>query len=283
VVDAPAAAPAPATGRPLVGVAGSGHHALQIIETCARAGAEVRFLVSDDGEIERVLAALREALDRPGSGGALEEPERKAALDRVTGGSEQSRLAGCDLVIDAAGDDTAAWLGALAGPDAILAVSVFTTSVIEQAMATGRPESVVGLRFAPHPADEARPGTVAEVVTTALTSAEAAGRAAELAGLLGLVPVRCRDRAGLIIDALRFPYLNDAARMLEAGYADADSIDAAMRLGCGYPAGPIAELDRFGPALAARVLQALHAESRQPALAPAPLLEEYATAGRTLR
>ncbi|MGI8328990.1 3-hydroxyacyl-CoA dehydrogenase family protein [Actinomadura scrupuli] len=286
VVDTPAAAPAPVAERPLVGVAGAGGDALRIVETCARGGADVRFLASDQTEVERAWSALQESLDRSVADGTLDDAARKAALDRITGGHEPSRLAGCDLIVDATAEPAAeglAVLAGLAGPDAVLATPASGTSVIEQARATGRPESVVGLRFAPHPADEARPGTVVEVVSTALSSAEVADRAAALAGLLGLVPVRCRDRAGFVIDALRFPYLNDAARMLEAGYADADSIDAAMRLGCGYPAGPIAELDRLGPGPAARVLRALHAESREPALAPAPLLEEYAAAGRTLR
>jgi 3-hydroxybutyryl-CoA dehydrogenase len=100
---------------------------------------------------------------------------------------------------------------------------------------------------------------------------------------LGLTPVRCKDRAGLIVDALRFPYLNDAIRMLESGYADADSIDAAMTLGCGYPTGPIADLDRLGLGRARDVLRALYLEHREPAFAPAPLLEQYVTAGRRLR
>src|SRR3954466_13393057 len=96
-----------------------------------------------------------------------------------------------------------------------------------------------------------------------------------MAGRRGLPIARCRDRAGFIIDALRFPYLNDAVRMLDAGYADADAIDAAMTLGCGYPTGPIADLDRLGPARAVGVLRTLYAESREPAFAPAPLLEEH--------
>ncbi|MCW2885588.1 MAG: 3-hydroxybutyryl-CoA dehydrogenase [Streptosporangiaceae bacterium] len=293
VVDTPAATPAPVVERPLVGVAGSGRLAVRIIETCARAGADVRFVASDDAEVKRAWLTLEESLDRSLTDGTLDEPTKKAALERVTGGPEPSRLAECDLIIEAVAEDTPgqrsalAAIGELAKPDAILATTSSTTSVIERAMAIGRPASVIGLHFAALPGDAGKPGNkpgnVVEVVCTAVSSAEVADRAAALAGLLGLVPVRCRDRAGFIIDALRFPYLNDAARMLEAGYADADSIDAAMTLGCGYPAGPIAELDRLGPDVATGVLRALHAESREPALAPAPLLEEYATAGRTLR
>ncbi|XRQ05081.1 3-hydroxyacyl-CoA dehydrogenase family protein [Actinomadura welshii] len=191
-------------------------------------------------------------------------------------------LAGCDLVIEAAEDPEAgrALLSAAAQaakPGTVLAVTSAAGPVIEQAMATGRPADVVGLHL-PDPA-----GTLAEIAATVATDPRTADRAADLAGRLGLTAVRCRDRAGFIVDALRFPYLNDAAAMLGAGYADADSIDAAMMLGCGYPTGPVADLDRLGPDRAVAVLDLLHAETRDPALAPVPLLREHATAGRPLR
>ncbi|MFI0404705.1 3-hydroxyacyl-CoA dehydrogenase family protein [Actinomadura sp. 3N508] len=193
-------------------------------------------------------------------------------------------LAGCDLVIEAAEDAEAgrALLSAAAQavkPGTVLAVTSVDGSVIRQAMATGRPADVVGL----HLPDPAAAAPLAEIAATVATAPDVADRAADLAGRLGLTVVRCRDRAGFIVDALRFPYLNDAAAMLGAGYADADSIDAAMTLGCGYPTGPIADLDRLGLDRAVTVLQALHAETRDPALAPTPLLVEHATAGSPLR
>ncbi|MFI0367632.1 3-hydroxyacyl-CoA dehydrogenase family protein [Actinomadura sp. 1N219] len=196
-----------------------------------------------------------------------------------------AELAGCDLVIEAAEDAEAgrALLSAAAQavkPGTVLAVTFADGSVIRQAMATGRPADVVGLHL-PEPAAQANP--LAEIAATVATAPGVADRAADLAGRLGLTVVRCRDRAGFIVDALRFPYLNDAAAMLGAGYADADSIDAAMTLGCGYPTGPIADLDRLGLDRAVTVLRALHTETRDPALAPAPLLVEHVTAGSPLR
>jgi 3-hydroxybutyryl-CoA dehydrogenase len=289
VVDTPAPAPASASApaldveRPRVGVVGSGPLAVSIIETCARAGAQVRFVAGSDTEVKDARTALEEALEVSIAAGMLDAPAKRAALERVSGGSELSRLADCELIIEAVAEEASVKrsllvaLDKVAGQGAILATTASTVSVIELAMATDRPASVVGLHFPESPAK------VVELVSTAVSSAAVAARTAALTGLLGMEHVRCRDRAGFIVDALRFPYLNDAVRMLEAGYADADSIDAAMTLGCGYPAGPIAELDRLGLDRAVGVLTALHAESREPALAPAPLLTEYLTAGRGLR
>ncbi|MEV4007202.1 3-hydroxybutyryl-CoA dehydrogenase [Actinomadura sp. NPDC049753] len=197
-------------------------------------------------------------------------------------GDSAADLAGCDLIVEAAEDPEAAraLLSAAvqaAKPGTVIAVTSVDGSAIRQAMATGRPADVVGLHL-PDPA-----GALAEMSATVATAPDVADRAAGLLARLGLTVVRCRDRAGFIVDALRLPYLNDAAAMLGAGYADADSIDAAMTLGCGYPTGPIADLDRIGPGRAVTVLRALHAETRDPALAPAPLLVEHATAGKPLR
>ncbi|MES9536004.1 MULTISPECIES: 3-hydroxybutyryl-CoA dehydrogenase [unclassified Actinomadura] len=197
-------------------------------------------------------------------------------------GDSAADLAGCDLIIEAAEDPEAAraLLSAAvqaAKPGTVIAVTSVDGSAIRQAMATGRPSDVVGLHL-PDPA-----GALAEMSATVATDPDVADRAAALLGRLGLTVARCRDRAGFIVDALRLPYLNDAAAMLGAGYADADSIDAAMTLGCGYPTGPVADLDRIGPDRAVAVLRALHAEIRDPALAPAPLLVEHATAGKPLR
>jgi 3-hydroxybutyryl-CoA dehydrogenase len=269
--------------RPLVGVVGSGDLAVGIIETCARAGAEVRFVAGDDTKVKAAWLALEDALEQSIARGRIDELSKKAALERITGSPEIGRLADCDLIIEAVAEDVSvkrslfATIDDVAKAGAILVTTASAVPVIELAMATDRPAAVVGLHL------PELPGKLAEVATTVVTSPEVAARAVALIGRLGLEVVRCRDRAGFIVDALRLPYLNDAARMLEAGYADADSIDAAMRLGCGYPAGPIAELDRLGLDRAVRVLRALYSEARQAALTPAPLLEEYLIAGRTLR
>ncbi|MQY06775.1 3-hydroxyacyl-CoA dehydrogenase [Actinomadura macrotermitis] len=201
--------------------------------------------------------------------GVAGDGDAPAALGEVVRGD----LSGADLIV-ALDEKALAEAAAAARPDAVLAV---TGPVIAAAVASGRPADVVGLHFP----EADRP--LAEIATTVVTGEGVADRAAALVAALGLTPVRCRDRAGHIVDALRFPYLNDAAAMLGAGYADADSIDAAMRLGCGYPIGPIADLDRLGLDRAVAVLNALYAETREPALAPAPLLEEHVTAGRPLR
>ena len=143
--------------------------------------------------------------------------------------------------------------------------------VIEHAVRLQDPARMVGVHLV---GDQ-----VAELAATALTSDEAARAARDLMKVAGLTPVPCKDRAGFVVDALLFPYLNDAVRMYESGYASIDDIDAAMRLGCGYPSGPFEMLESLGLARVRDGLRALYAEYREPAFAPAPLLDQLVTAG----
>ncbi|MBG0828354.1 3-hydroxybutyryl-CoA dehydrogenase [Planomonospora sp. ID67723] len=160
--------------------------------------------------------------------------------------------------------------------DAELVVALSSTPVVEQAVRLPHPDRLVGLHLV---GDQ-----IAEVASTALTSPETARVAAGLLRILGRTPVPCKDRAEFVVDALLYPYLNDAVRMYESGYASVEDIDTAMKLGCGYPAGPFETLDRLGLATVRDGLRALYAEYREPSFAPAPLLDQLVTAGvRSIR
>lgn len=154
-------------------------------------------------------------------------------------------------------------------PDVLLRIS--DRPVVEHAAPLADPSRLVGVHLVG--------GKVAEIVSTVLTSAEAARAAADLVKVIGLTPVACKDRAGFVVDALLYPYLNDAVRMYESGYATIEEIDSAMRLGCGYPAGPFETLESIGLETVRDGLRALYAEYREPAFAPAPLLDQLVTAG----
>ncbi|RUL90480.1 3-hydroxybutyryl-CoA dehydrogenase [Verrucosispora sp. FIM060022] len=196
---------------------------------------------------------------------------------------ELPRLADVDLVVEATADDLdgtkalLAGLGEVCKPGVVLATTTSALPVIDLAMASGRPADVVGLHFA-------NPATpLVEIVRTIRTSAEATATARAVVAALGRTGVVCADRAGFIVNALLFPYLNDAVRMLEADYSTTDDIDNAMKLGCGYPTGPFELLDTVGLDVALAVQRALYRELREPGLAPAPLLEQLVTADRPFR
>jgi 3-hydroxybutyryl-CoA dehydrogenase len=200
----------------------------------------------------------------------------------VRGVTEFDELADCDLVIEAVAEELAikrevfGELDKVLKPGAILATTTSSLPVIECAAATSRPADVVGLHFF-NPAPVMK---LVEVVRTISTADDVVDTADALCRAVGKHPVHCADRAGFIVNALLFPYLNDAVKMLEAHYADADAIDTAMKVGCGLPMGPFELLDVVGLDVSLAIERTLYYEFRDAGFAPAPLLEHLVTAGR---
>jgi 3-hydroxybutyryl-CoA dehydrogenase len=270
-------------GRPVnqVGVVGSGTMAIGIVEVCAKAGYDVVYVARGTEKVAKVAAALERSLEKAVQRGRLSEEDRDAALSRITGTAKLEDLAGADLVVEAVVEELSVkqalfeTFDEICKPGAVLATTTSSLPVIDLAMATKRPADVVGLHFF-NPAPVMK---LVEVVSTVSTLPEVADTAAAIAVAAGKHPVRCRDRAGFIVNALLFPYLNDAVRMLEAHYAGVDDIDAAMRLGCRLPMGPFELLDVVGLDVALAIERTLYLEFREPGFAPAPLLEHLVTAG----
>jgi 3-hydroxybutyryl-CoA dehydrogenase len=264
-----------------VGVVGSGTMATGIVEVFAKAGYDTLYVARGEEKVTRVRAALERSLDKGVLRGKLDEAERDAALARVTGTSRLDDLADRDLVVEAVVEELSvkqalfATLDEILPAGAVLATTTSSLPVIELAAATGRPADVVGLHFF----NPAQVMQLVEVVSTVNTSAQTEATALAVCEQLGKHAVTCLDRAGFIVNALLFPYLNDAVRMLEAHYATADAIDAAMKVGCGYPMGPFELLDVVGLDVALAIQTTLYREFREPGFAPAPMLEHLVTAG----
>jgi 3-hydroxybutyryl-CoA dehydrogenase len=265
----------------LVGVVGSGTMATGIIEVAAKGGYDVLFQARSPEKVEAVRAALQRSLDKQVARGRLDEAGRAQVLDRVRGTTSLDELADRDLVIEAVVESLPvkqalfAALGEIAKPGAVLATTTSSLPVIECAKASERPADVVGLHFF-NPAPVMK---LVEVVSTIATAPDVAATAHAVCAQLGKHAVSCTDRAGFIVNALLFPYLNDAVKMLEAHYATADDIDAAMKVGCGYPMGPFELLDVVGLDVSLAIERELYTEFREPGFAPAPLLEHLVTAG----
>jgi 3-hydroxybutyryl-CoA dehydrogenase len=269
--------------RPIkqVGVVGSGTMAVGIIEVLAKAGYDVLYVARGTEKVDRVRAGLERSLEKGVQRGKLSSEERDAALTRIVGTAKLDDLATADLVIEAVVEELSVkqalfeTFDEICKPGAILATTTSSLPVIDLAMATKRPADVVGLHFF-NPAPVMK---LVEVVSTVSTTPEVADTVAAVAVAAGKHPVRCGDRAGFIVNALLFPYLNDAVRMLEAHYAGVDDIDAAMKLGCRLPMGPFELLDVVGLDVSLAIQRTLYLEFREPGFAPAPLLEHLVTAG----
>jgi 3-hydroxybutyryl-CoA dehydrogenase len=265
-----------------VGLVGTGTMATGIAEVFARKGFDVVLRARTAAKADGAVAAVRKSLDRQVAKGRLSEEDCAAVLGRIRGVVEFDELADCDLVVEAVAEELSvkrAVFGALdevVKPGAILATTTSSLPVVECAAATSRPADVVGLHFF-NPAPVMK---LVEVVSTIASAEDVVATARAVCQKIGKQPVHCADRAGFIVNALLFPYLNDAVQMLEAHYADADDIDTAMKVGCGLPMGPFELLDVVGLDVSLAIERTLYYEFRDAGFAPAPLLEHLVTAGR---
>ena len=264
-----------------VGVVGSGTMASGIAEVFAKAGKDVVLVARSADKAAAAVGRIEASMARAVDKGKLEAADRDAALARVRGSASLAELSYVDLVVEAVVEDLDVKralfveLDRICKPGAILATTTSSLPVIEMAVATKRPTDVVGLHFF-NPAAVMK---LVEVVRTVATADDVVATAVSVCREIGKHPVTCGDRAGFIVNALLFPYLNDSVRMLEANYASADDIDLAMKKGCGYPMGPFELLDVVGLDVSLAIQRTLYLEFREPGFAPAPRLEHLVTAG----
>ncbi|MEW1631793.1 3-hydroxybutyryl-CoA dehydrogenase [Streptomyces sp. NPDC089173] len=285
VADAatPSAEAAAGDGRSIasVGVAGSGTMASGIAEVFAKAGYTVVLAARGQEKADLAKARIATSLERSVTKGRLTAEARDESLGRITAAGSLDAFAEVDLAVEAVAEDLEikqqlfATLDKVCRPGAVLATTTSSLPVIAIARATGRPEDVIGMHFFnPAPAMK-----LVEVVRTVLTADDVHATVRAVCTKIRKHPVDCGDRAGFIVNALLFPYLNNAIKMVEEHYASLDDIDAAMKLGGGYPMGPFELLDVVGLDVSLAIEKVLHKEFRDPGLAPAPLLEHLVAAG----
>src|SRR5664279_3942149 len=265
-----------------VGIVGSGIMGSGIAEVAAKAGIEVVLRSRSQATADAMVAGLEKSLAKQVERGKLEAADRDAVLGRVRAVSKLDELADCDLVLESIVEDLAtkkhlfSELDRIVKEGAILATNTSTLPVVEMAMETGRPELVCGIHFF----NPAPMMPLVEVVRSITTSDETVTAARAFAEGCGKNPVEVKDQAGFIVNALLFPYLNNAVKLLDSGVATREDIDAAMMGGCNFPMGPLALLDLVGLDTSLAIIEALYAEFKDPNYAPAPLLRRMVSAER---
>ncbi len=264
-----------------VGVVGTGTMASGIVEVFAKAGYDVTFVGRSAEKTDGVVASITKSLDKAVSRGKLDEDGKAAVLGRLTGATEREALAGVDLVVEGIAEDLEVKkqlfrdLDRIAKPGAILATTTSSLSIDTLAGETGRPADVVGMHFF-NPAPIMK---LVEVVSGSDTAAEVAETVRALCLATGKHPVSCTDRAGFIVNALLFPYLNDAVKLHEAGGGSLDEIDEALKE-TKLPMGPFQLLDVVGNDVSLAIQQTLHDTFEHDGWAPAPTLEKLVADGR---
>ena len=265
-----------------IGVVGSGIMAAGIAEVAARAGIRAIVRARSESSAQAALKQITGGLARQVDKGKLETAERDRILANISTTVDLTGLADCDIVIESVVEDLATKqqlfgeLDSIVKPSAILATNTSTLSVVDMAKVTNRPDKVCGIHFF----NPAAVLPLVEIVRPITASDETIARAAAFVTSIGKEGVHVLDRAGFIVNALLFPYLNNAIRMHEDGTASMQDIDTAMKGGCNFPMGPFALLDLVGLDTSLSILETLHTSFGDENFVARPMLRDLVAQGR---
>lgn len=252
-----------------------------IAQIAAQAGCTVVVREVSEERLNKGLASIDKSLNKFVEKGTLTSAGRDAARGRLRGTTKLEDLKDSDLVVEAIIEqlpekrELYSALDKICPKNTIFASNTSSLSITEMAFMTGRPDRFIGLHFFnPVPLMK-----LVEVIRTIATDPRVYEDAVAFAGRLGKVPVRTSDRTGFIVNRLLVPYLLDAVRVLEQGVASIEDIDNSMKLGCGYPMGPLTLLDFVGNDTTYYIANIMFDEFKEARFAPPPLLKRMVLAG----
>jgi 3-hydroxybutyryl-CoA dehydrogenase len=264
-----------------VGVVGAGLMGHGIAQIAAQAGWDVVLREVDQGKLDKGIGRIEKQLGRAVEKGRMEQADADGVRGRIDGTLDYGDFADCDLVVEAITEDLQLkvdmWreLDGIVKDGAVLATNTSSLSVIDQAVATKRPERFVGLHFFNPP--QVMP--LLEVVQTVTTDEESLKTGFEFGEKLGKLTVHAKDKTGFIVNRLLVPYLLDAIRAYEEGVGSIEQIDAAMKAGANHPMGPFTLLDFVGLDTTKSIADIMFDEYRERRFAAPPTLRKMVAAG----
>ncbi|WP_024507902.1 3-hydroxybutyryl-CoA dehydrogenase [Bradyrhizobium sp. ARR65] len=265
-----------------VGIIGAGTMGNGIAQVCAAAGLKITMVDISDAAVARGLTTVGNSLDRLVKKEKMTVADREATLSRISGTTDKSKLAGCDLVIEAATENEELKIKILKDlcptlkPETLIATNTSSISITKLATATDRPDRFIGMHFFnPVPMM-----ALLELIRGLQTSDDTHAKAVAFAKRVGKVPITAKNSPGFAVNRILCPMINEAIFALQEGLATAADIDEGMKLGCNHPIGPLALADLIGLDTMLSVMEVFYKGFNDPKYRPAPLLKEMVDAGR---
>jgi len=264
-----------------VGIIGAGTMGNGIAQICAAAGVPVVMVDISDAAVQRGLATVGSSLERLVKREKMTAADREAAMGRINGTTDKSKLTSCDLVIEAATENEGLKLkilkdlSATLNPRALIATNTSSISITRLATATDRPDRFIGMHFFnPVPVM-----ALVELIRGLQTSDSTVALAEGFAKRIGKVAITAKNSPGFAVNRILCPMINEAIFALQEGIATAEEIDAGMKLGCNHPIGPLALADLIGLDTMLSVMDVFYKGFNDPKYRAAPLLKEMVDAG----
>ena len=265
-----------------IGVLGTGTMGAGIIQVCAQKGYEVVMRARRETSIEKGLATVQKNLSKMVAKEKITQEEADAVLSRIHGSTDINIIADADLIIEASTEEMEAkkalfqQLNEICKPEAILATNTSSLSITEIAVASGRPDKVVGMHFFnPVPAMK-----LVEIIPGLTTSEETKNTVIELSEILGKTPVEVKEGPGFVVNRILVPMINEGIGIYADGLASAEGIDTAMKLGANHPMGPLELGDLIGLDVVLAIMDVLYKEFGDPKYRAHTLLRKMVRAGK---
>lgn len=265
-----------------IGVLGTGTMGAGIVQVLAQHGYEVVMRARHQSSVDKGLAKVEKNLAKLVKKEKIAQADMDAAMKLISGSTDISIIKDVDLVIEASTEDMEAKkallkeVDELVKPECIIASNTSSLSITEIAMATGKPDKVIGMHFFnPVPAMK-----LVEVINGLLTSEETNKAVTDLSTELGKTPVQIKEAPGFVVNRILIPMINEAITILNEGVASAEDIDTAMKLGCNHPMGPLALGDLIGLDVCLAIMDVLYTQFGDPKYRPNILLRQMVAAGK---
>ena len=265
-----------------IGVLGTGTMGAGIVQVLAQHGYEVVMRARRQTSIDGGIAKVEKNLSKLVKKERMTEEEKAEVMARISGSTDLSIIADADLVIEASTEDKEAKkallkeVDELTSPDCIIASNTSSLSITEIAMATSKPDKVIGMHFFnPVPAMK-----LIEIINGLMTSEETNKIVTDLSVELGKTPVQVKEAPGFVVNRILIPMINEAIGIYNEGIASAADIDTAMKLGCNHPMGPLALGDLIGLDVCLAIMEVLYTEFGDPKYRPNILLRQMVAAGK---
>ena len=263
-----------------IGVIGAGQMGRGITQVMATAGYELVMVDLNENALHMALSVIESSLTKLNDKGIIDE-RPSTVLSRIRCETEMAAVADCDLVIEAATENETIknkifkQLDELCKPDAVLASNTSSLSITKLAATTSRPDKVIGMHFMnPVPVL-----ALVEIINGLQTSSDTTALVMAAARRAGKEPIPVKDRAAFVLNRILLPMINEAIFALDEGCANAEQIDAIMKLGASHPIGPLALADLIGLDTCLSIMNVLYDNFGDSKYRPAPYLRQMVDAG----
>lgn len=262
-------------------VLGAGTMGAGIVQVFAQNGFEVIVRDIKDEFVERGIAGINKSLSKLVAKEKMTEEVKEEILSRISGTTDMSLAADCDLVVEAAIENMKikkeifAELDSICKPETILASNTSSLSITEVASATKREDKVIGMHFF-NPAPVMK---LVEIIRGAKTSQETFDAVKEMSEAIKKVPVEVAEAPGFVVNRILIPMINEAVGIYADGVASVEDIDTAMKLGANHPMGPLALGDLIGLDVCLAIMDVLYNETGDSKYRAHTLLKKYVRAG----